>query len=395
MVPVNRSAIVCVCYNAARSASEEGVVLYAHQALDAGKRSVSAVALTVALAYLVFTLLGLALHDGNPLWFAWLDDEYWEQAPPGSIGYDGEFVYAIALDGLEATDRLDNPPYRLQRILLPALAHALSLGREALTAWAILGINWLAIVLSSTVLARWLVSEHASPWYALVYAFFVGTLMAYSRDLTEPLMIACAVAGVVAWERGRMPLAALSLASSALAKETALVFILACTVQAFCRRRWRHVLWAAGSVLPMALWQAVLWMRYGRLPLLSGASANALWPLAGILGQVSEDPGRLFALITVALPALWLTLFGALKLTNEPESLVWWLVFLHAFVLLFLPPEVYDHLMHAGRNASGLVASVVLCVPALNLRQRQLAALWFCLPCLIWLVPILRWTPWP
>jgi hypothetical protein len=354
-----------------------------------------AVALAAALAYLVFTLLGLTLHDRNPLWFAWLDDKYWEQAPAGSIGYDGEFVYAIALDGLEATDQLDNPPYRLQRILLPALARALSLGRDALTAWSILAVNWLAIVLASSVLSRWLVSAHVSPWHALVYAFFVGTLMAYSRDLTEPLMIACAVAGTVAWDRRRMPLAAFFLALGALAKETALVFIVACAAQALSARRWRDVLWAAGSVLPMALWQIFLWTRYGRLPLLAGATSDAFWPLAGILGQISGDPGRLFALLIVALPALLLTVFGACKLTKEPASLVWWLLFLHAFVLLFLPPEVYDHLMHAGRNASGLVASVVLCVPALCLRQRQLAAVWFCLPSLIWLVPILRWTPWP
>ena len=90
------------------------------------RRAAMCVVVTTALAYLLFAMVALLIHGMSPLWFVWLDDAYHPSAPPGSIGYDGQFVYAIALDGLDASDSLDNPPYRLQRILLPAVAGALA-----------------------------------------------------------------------------------------------------------------------------------------------------------------------------------------------------------------------------------------------------------------------------
>jgi len=353
------------------------------------------VVITVALAYALLTLVAVGLHGMNPLWFAWLDDQYWPDAPAGSVGYDGQFVYAIALRGLDATPQLDNPPYRLQRILLPALARLLSAGHAGLAPWAILFINWLAIVFTTALLGRWMLQGHKSPRYALMYSLYVGTVMAYTRDLTEPLMVSLAIAGILAWQKDHLPLAVALLALSTLAKETALLFVLACAVQAVASRDGRRVLWAGGAVLPMAVWQGLLWRQYGRLPLLAGATPEVYWPLAGILSQLSSDPGRLFALVTVALPALVLTVYAARRLWQEPRDLIWWLVFWHGLALVFLPPEVYDHLMHAGRNACGLVASVALCVPTLRLRQIHLATAWWCLPTFIWLVPILRWAPWP
>ena len=40
-------------------------------------------------------------------------------------------------------------------------------------------------------------------------------------------------------------------------------------------------------------------------------------------------------------------------------------------------------------------SSLVLCAPQLRFREKLTAAVWWCVPSLIWLVPILRWTPWP
>jgi hypothetical protein len=351
--------------------------------------------IATALGYLLFVVVALAIHDWNPLWFAWLDDDYVPTAPADSIGYDGQFIYAIALEGLDASPRLDNPPYRMQRILLPALAGILARGQESAVPWAILAVNWVSLTVAAWVLSRWLAANGVSPWYSIMYTFYVGTLMAFSRDLTEPLAVTLATAGVVAWERDRVPVAIGLFALSTLAKETTVLFVAACALHALVQHSWKRVLWAVTCLVPLGLWQAYLTMRYGEIPLLAGPPQDAGWPLAGILGQLTLDPGRLSAFLTVAIPAVLLTLYAALRTAQDPTRLAMWLVLVHALVLLFLPTAVYDHIMHAGRNASGLVASLVLAVPLLCLRLRNLAVIWWVTPSLVWLVPILRWTPWP
>ena len=42
-----------------------------------------------------------------------------------------------------------------------------------------LAVNLFAIVLATYLLAKWLHEQTLSPWYALMYALYVGTLMAY------------------------------------------------------------------------------------------------------------------------------------------------------------------------------------------------------------------------
>ena len=350
--------------------------------------------LVAALAYVLFTLVALGLHGMDPLWFVWLDDEFFVSAPAGSIGYDGQFVYAIARDGI-STAQLDTPPYRLQRILLPALVRALSFGSEALIPWVLLLANGLAVIVGTAILARWLDAHDIRPTYALIYPFFVGTLMAYSRSLTEPLAGTLSLAAVSSWDRDRVPLAAALLGLACLAKETALVYGTAFAMQALVMRRPLSVAWLAVGLLSPVIWQLYLAARYGVVPLLAGASLDHTWPLGGMLPQLSWDPGRLSALIVVAIPAAVLCPLALRRLLRESTDVGWWLVLLHALAMLFLPEEVYDHVMHAGRNAIGLACSVLWCFPGLNPRERGLAAMWWCLPSLIWLVPILRWTPWP
>jgi hypothetical protein len=355
--------------------------------------SVCGPTLGMALAYLLFALAALYLHGGDPLWFAWLGERYMSGAPNGSIGYDGQFVYAIAQDGLEATPRLDNPPYRLQRILLPLAVGLLSGRRTQVILWLIPLVNWAAISGATYLLAHWLAERRLSPWYALVYAGYVGTLMAFSRNLTEPLMVLLAVAGVVAWHRERPGWAAFWLALAMLAKETALVFVGGVAIHALWQRRYSALPWLGVSLLPLLLWQGMLYRRFGVLALTAGPGFELI-PLRGILGQLTWEPGRLSALLLVALPALALAVWALWRLKNEPGALGLWLVLGHAVPLLFLPAAVYDHLMHAGRNAAGLAAGLVFAMPWLSSRGRWFALAYGVAPSLVWLIPILRWTPW-
>jgi hypothetical protein len=351
------------------------------------------VTLSVALVYLLFTLAALWLHGGNPYWFVWLGERYVSGIPGGSIGYDGQFVYAIALEGLAAGPLLDNPPYRLQRILLPLLLRLLSGARPARLAWLMPLVNWGAIVGATYLLARWLTRQGLSPWYALTYAGYVGTLMAFSRNLIEPLLGLLAIAGVLAWQEGRLGRAALLLALAMLTKETALLFPAALGAHALWQRRHPALAWLGASMLPLLAWQAVLYRTYGVWALRAGPALDPV-PLRGILRQLSWEPGRLSALLFVALPALVLTIWAFWRLRKEPETLGLWLVLFQAVPVLLMPAAVHDHIMHAGRNALGLVIGAVLAMPCASARARQFALAYWVAPSLAWLIPILRWAPW-
>ena len=69
------------------------------------------------------------------------------------------------------------------------------------------------------------------------------------------------------------------------------------------------------------------------------------------------------------------------------------LQYLVLFVVL-MPFGVYEHVMHAGRNAGGLVLSAVFAMPLMSKWLRPLLAAWWVLPILVWLVPILSLAPW-
>lgn len=67
--------------------------------------------------YLGFTAVALARHSQDLRWFVWLGERYLNLEAQGRMGYDGQFVYYLARDGLAAISHLDNPPYRLQRLV--------------------------------------------------------------------------------------------------------------------------------------------------------------------------------------------------------------------------------------------------------------------------------------
>ena len=71
---------------------------------------------------------------------------------------------------------------------------------------------------------------------------------------------------------------------------------------------------------------------------------------------------------------------------------MWWVLLNSVFVLL-MPHQVFEHIMHAGRNALGLILASVLILPILDRRLRFILALWLALPTVLWIIPILRWVP--
>ena len=355
--------------------------------------SAALVTLVVACFYATFTIVALCLHGGNPLWFAWIGERFADLQPGGRLGYDGQFVYYIARDGLASIPHLDTPAYRLQRIGLPILGRVLSLGRVELVPWVILFVNLMAIIIITHLLAKWLRSQSLSPWFALALPLYVGTIMAYSRDLVEPLAYSLVAGGTISWLRKRQAAAVILLAFASLTKETAALFVFGLSLAEIARGKPKLSLILLASLLPAVAWQAYLYAQFKSIPLLAGPALE-LVPLKGVLANLSADPGRVSALLFVALPAVGLLALSLRELAREPRAHAIWLLCLQCLFVMLMPPGVYDHIMHAGRNAMGMVLAVVLSMPSLDVRLRRLVAWYSILSTCLWIVPILRWAPW-
>ena len=208
--------------------------------------------------YIVFTLFALALHHWDPLWFVWIGERFANLDSSGSTGYDGQFIYYLARDGIGALVHLDTPVYRLQRILLPVLLRIMTFGTPALIPWALIIVN-------------------------------------------------LAAGEAVLWLRGRRAWAALLLALAVLGKEIALLFIAGAVCAALVCREWKQLIWPILAMFPWVAWELALYLRFGVLAAISGPALDWL-PLAGILPHLSLETGRLSALFLAGLPAL--VLFG-------------------------------------------------------------------------------------
>ncbi len=364
-----------------------------NRSVDKRLSAITAVVICVSVFYIVFTLIALSLHEWDPLWFVWLGEKYAYLDANGKNGYDGQFVYYLACYGSAAIPHLDNAPYRLQRILYPATVRMFSWGNSALVPWVMIVENILAIVLSTYLLAKWLSKENLSPWYALMYSIYIGTFMAYSRDLNEPLAFCLIILGITLWIHKKSISATIFLALAIFTKETTMLFIFGIIASALMQKRIKPALLASISILPFAMWQIYLFIQLGTIPITAGPSLEL--PLYGIIPHLTPEAGRLSSWLVVGLPALTFLCISSIYLLKGKcrSSATWWLL-LHSIFVILMPLDVYDHIMHSGRNASGLVLSVLFLLPAIDKPFRIAWLGYWCFPTLVWLIPVLRWAPW-
>ncbi len=252
-------------------------------------------------------------------------------------GYDGEFVYRLALDPFTRAFTahgitLDNAPYRQQRIATALLAHIVAGLPGVSTALAIVVVNGAAVVIA-VVAARYLCAGTARPLiYALVLAVPACLPISLGRDLTEPVAWAGVLLALLAARRGRWFWCAIALTVAALARETSLVIVGGLVLEtlwlvvAGCRRgsdrpvRWGRgwLLMPIGVELGWQFWVAHQW--HSNLPILLGPSNNSGTPVLGIItgfldglttGQVTDRAagvmylGERIVLVLLMGAAIW------------------------------------------------------------------------------------------
>jgi len=343
-------------------------------------------ALLVLLIATIFSLLVLATNAWDPMVFVRLGTRYGHGDPDGTIGYDGQFAYQIALQPFDAAPFLDIPPYRYQRVLYPLAARIVALGQPALIPWALVVLNLVALAVGTVAMSLILVKKGLSPWYALTVGIFAGQLVSLRLDLNEPFFLALALLGIYAFESERPRLGAGFLALSMLSKETAIAFVAGYLIYFFFRRRWRSFFETAViSLGPFLILQLVIWLNFGEIGLRSGgqgATPFSLIPFGGLLAFGLADTTTLTTVLIilgplVLLPCLALTV-SLFNFFSRPAFLpVAIILALHVLMMVTLPFSTYVDLPGVLRLTSGLVvAAVAFAAITRSRKMLNYATLW-------------------
>jgi len=210
---------------------------------DSGKAFVPAwlrPSLVVALVGVLYLGVALSSHQWNPFSFVFIGDRYqsltftqdsYYVAEPGNPGYDGEYYYYLAVEPYLPYNSerrqlfIDSPGHRYNRILYPYLSGLLGGGQPPLIPWAMIFINLASIVLGTEIVSRILKKYGVSPWYSLVYGFYVGLWCALRRDLPDPLCFLFIAWGFWLYLEGKLNRSAILFTLALLTKEIAFFFV--------------------------------------------------------------------------------------------------------------------------------------------------------------------------
>jgi len=347
------------------------------------------VALVAAALYTVLLAWLWAHFGGNPHGFIHEGTVWRDHNLSGSRGYDGQFYYYIALHPLHALPQLDLPTIRLQRILFPLLITAVSLHQAALMPYVMLGLNALACVAGTLLLAVLLRRWGRSPWFALSYGLAAGIPVALTFDTAEPLTFALVLLGIAYWEprwpAGRAAvsaaagrrwdtlLGAAALAAALLTRELAVYFVAGYGAAAVLRRDGRGLLWAGLTLVPVTLWGAFLSLLLGKtslgevqpfeqIPFITywtqGNLVDPTWRSAGYAAQYIV-PAAVFGLLGLG----FLLRPGVVWLRRRrwlaPAPLLIALLG-NVHLVTFVPHLGYQHQVAVSRYALGLALAAVL-----------------------------------
>jgi hypothetical protein len=235
-------------------------------------------------------------------------------------GYDGQYYAQLACDPTlrapELRTAIDTLPYRARRILMPALAWTLGLGRpeRAIQIYPWLNIVcWfaLALVLWPVLQAdrRWL---GVAAWAGVLFSAGALTSVRYSlTDLPALLLLALALRAAQAGKPRRM---AAWFGAGLLARETLVVGAWGLCPKACDKPSGllRMAGWIVLAGLPLGLWLIYIGWQVGQP---SGGTGNFAPPLCGLIGRWRESLAGLHAAVDPRLA--WTSLLATIAVTAQ------------------------------------------------------------------------------
>jgi hypothetical protein len=387
-------------------------------------RSPAAPALLVLLAYAAWLAWQLPASHGG-LVFTEVGDQYLRMGHGSSRidavpsigqpgGYDGQFVYYIALDPQRAYSYVDLPAYRYSRPLLSLLAKAAALDQARAIPYALLLLNWLAVGLGTWFVALWLARRHVPPWYCLLYGCYPGLLVAVKYDLTEALAYCLVAAAVLAFDRRRprrLVLSAALFACAVLSRETSAVFglLFATSLLPWPGHGHGHGR-AAGEGIAHPWLAAAGFLALVIGPYLALRLLLRLWlgafgfyaflspvftPFGGLLAWFPWTPTQINEARSLALPALICLAMGLLALAKRgPASLAIWLLLANVALLACLNQSSYRFCPDAARIGAGVPLAALYALPSMD-RLTGGNRIWILACGLLWLWLVPGWATVP
>jgi hypothetical protein len=286
--------------------------------------------------------------------------------PAGSLGYDGQMYHFMAHDPWMrrgAAAAMDDPALRYRRILVPALAWAVALGRDSAVHAAYFAVILGFVFLGVYWLARAIKMRGRHPAWGLLFALTPAALVSMDRMTVDVALAALAAGFVLYSDCGPRWKLILILASAALARETG--FLLTAGYGAFLlsRRRFADLLWTVASALPAMFWYVYV---SRRAPAEVQPVVASLLPLAGWIERVAHPASYPLphwqALAAVELD--YVALMGVALMLGHAAWLAWsrrWnanvaAIYVFALALIFLGSRsVWEDAFGYGRVISPLI----------------------------------------
>lgn len=297
---------------------------------------------------------------------------------PGPGGYDGQYYAQLAYDptlrSAELAGALDNFGYRARRILPPALAYLIALGRPAWIVHVYSLLNPVAWLTLSVLLWRLLpVVDWRSwlAWFGLMFS--TGAIASVRLALTDLVALVILAAAMLALELSRGFVSAGLVAAAALARETSML-----AAGGLVDRPWlspKNVVRLAILVAPLAAWLA--YVRWWSGPDDPGWS-NLTVPIVGLAGKLRADFDA--ALHHGDRSLAWTTLLATLGLVVQAVYLAvrprpgdpWWRIGIaYVLLMLCLNTTVWEGFPGA---ATRVLLPMALAFNVLTVRRRESAA---------------------
>lgn len=303
-------------------------------------------------------------------------------------GYDGQFTYYIANNPDTASQYIDVPAYRFQRILLPVIGRILGLGQESLIPISLLIVNLIALAGGTYILEQLLISHNVSRWFAIGYGLSLGVFGAARLMTTETMAYALVLLAIWLYQKDNWIGAAIILALSAFAKEVTLIFVAGYVLYMFTQKQWvRGILFSLIAGIPFAIWQLVLFKWFGEFGVGSGgnlATGFEIIPFMGFMQILTVGGLGIFAILApiigafVLLPTCWGLWQCWQDYRKKRWSLLTWLLFVNSAIMLFVPFSTYREPLGILRFIVGLQVCVIL-YSAKHRKRRALmnSTIWF------------------
>lgn len=288
-------------------------------------------------------------------------------------GHDGKFFFSQAMDPfyLEPETHaiyLDRPTYRAQRMVYPTLASVGGAATATATAWGLILVNVVAMVVGTTYTSLTAIRMGLSPVFGLAFLLNPGLIVDLSIDGAGVVAMAAMMAGVYYALGEALWAAAAAMSIASLARET--MIIAAAGLAAFLWYRRRSIPW----MMTLPVISVVVWWLYLHWRLEDGLSQDTQalgLPFKGFIEAFQgwlTTPGSTIDMAVGCL-LLLVSIVVLVRSVRTPVALGW-AVSGFALLGILLSEPVWENWFDSSRALAPVLTAYVLLVPSLGANHR-------------------------